>query len=875
MGWGSRLRTSLGPGRKRREIAEELRYHAERRATDGSAHNLGDLDRLRDRTQAADVYTWLESCWQDLRHAGRMLRRAPGFTALVLLSLAIGIGANAAIFSLLNAVLLKTLPVPAPAQIFELTQTDGVSKIPLFSYPVLRQLEAVAGRTALGANSAPAPQPLLGASLPVETELVSGGYFATLGLAPRLGRWINLADNRTLGSSPVAVISYGFWQRHFGGNPELLGQAITIHGVALTVVGIAAAGFTGLDPAQPVDLWTPLMMQSALHATGNRWNVDGQDDQPWPPQEGELWLEVFARVAQPAQAGALAAALSPTVAASMKRLQPSHGLAYGAHLAPYGHGGDSLRKTYGAPLRLLMALVGLMLLIAIANVAALLLARMLRRRQEIAIRLAVGISRARLGRQLLTEGMVLALAAGAAAVAVAMTTSRLVVQLAADPFQPDLDWRAWVFLAAVALLTGLVLGLLPAWQAWRHDPAEALKSLGANESGKRRVPLGRALLMAQVAFALLLVASAALFCRSLVAMFHIDLGFDGSHILTARLSLPDAGVPAAQLAVLQQRLLAQLSGLPGVEAAALHQSGLDDFSADTSGISLAGRVDPPGGLRSNEDTVSRNFFSAVDMTLTRGRGFLATDTATSPSVVVVNQAFARRFYPGEDPLGRTFGYDPRATGKFRIVGIVADARVQDPHKPAVPLFYRLLEQSGNPALTVEVRAAGNPAALSSAVRATITGLDPRLRVRSTSTVAHRLGEMLERDRLVAELSGGFAALALALACLGLYGILAYAVAARGPEFGLRMAMGATRGQVMGMVLREAAQTLAAGAALGLALLLLAAGWLQPQLPAASARDPATLAGTFALLILAPLLVALVPAWRAATADPVAALKSAG
>src|SRR6185312_9213629 len=366
-----------------------------------------------------------------------------------------------------------------------------------------------------------------GASLPLETALVSGGFFPTLGIAPFRGRWINDNDNRALGASPVAVLSYGFWQRHFGGSGAILGQTITVHGVALDVVGIAPPEFAGLHPEQPVDLWAPLMMQAALHAAGNRTSINGNEDQPWPPQEGELWLNLFARLRDPGQAAGLASALSPAVTASMHRLDATHALPYRTALAPFGRGGDRLRKEYGAPLRALMIMVGLMLLIAVANVATLLLARMVRRRREIAIRLALGISRARLARQLLTEGLLLALLAGAAAIGVGIAASRLIVRLAADPFQPDLDARVWVFLAGVALATGLVLGLLPAWQARRDDPAAALKADGHGGGGHRgRVPLGRWLVIAQVAFSLLLVAGAGLFSRSLTAMFHLDLGFD-------------------------------------------------------------------------------------------------------------------------------------------------------------------------------------------------------------------------------------------------------------------------------------------------------------------------------------------------------------
>ncbi|MGH9393652.1 MAG: ABC transporter permease, partial [Terriglobales bacterium] len=386
-------------------------------------------------------------------------------------------------------------------------------------------------------------------------------------------------------------------------------------------------------------------------------------------------------------------------------------------------------------------------------------------------------------------------------------------------------------------------GLLPAWSARRAHPAESLKSEGSGGAvGLGRLPLGRGLVITQVAFSLLLVAAAGLFSRSLIAMFQVDLGFDSAHILTIKMSLPDGGIPAGELAGLDQRLLERMAALPGVRSAALDASGLDDFSTDTSGISLAGRTDPPGGLHANENTVSRGFFAAVGMRMLRGRSYLASDTASGPKVVVANQAFARQFYPGGDAIGQTFGYDAQSTGKFHIVGVVADARVQDPHTPAAPLFYRLLEQSDNPALKLELRTIGEPAALTAAARATAAAVDPRMRVQSVSSVPHRLAEMLQRDRLIAQLSGGFAALALALACLGLYGVMAYTVGARWGEFSLRMALGAAGANVVCLVLREAAWMLSVGVAVGILLTLAAGRLAQPLLPGIGASDPATLAG---------------------------------
>jgi predicted permease len=876
MSFWRKMNNTFRPGRLNGDFADELAHHRALRREQGlgGARAPGAESHTRD----ADVLVWLETWLLDLRHAARLLRRSPGFTLLIVASLALGIGANAAIFSLINTVLLKTLPVPRPDQIYFLTSTDGVRPVNVFSYPVLRQMErAAAGKAELGAYDGVEPLPLArrgGRAIAAATELVSGGYFRALGIQPWRGRWIGAGDNRALAASPVAVLSYGFWRRVYGGAP-MLGKTITLHKTALSVIGIAPPGFTGLEAANPVDVWAPVMMQPALGAGDSDWSISGNDSQPFPPQEREMWLRVFARLPQPRHAPALAAALSVPLAASFRRIAPRKRLAQRVALAPGGRGGGQLRRQFAAPLTLLMAMAALMLLIAIANVATLQLARMVRRRREIAVRLALGISRARLARQLLTEGLLLTSLAAAAAVGVALLAARLIVRLAGDPFAPDLDWRVWALLAAIALATGLVLGWLPAWQAQRGDAAAGLKSdaLRAGRGAPAKVPLGRQLVVAQVAFSLLLVAAAGLFARSLAAMFTLNLGFDRDHILTARLALPDAGVPTAQLRVLDHGLLRRIAALPGVRAAAMDQTGLDDYSADTSGISLAGRVSPPGGDYSNENTVSRGFFHAVGMTLIRGRGFLPSDTAHSPAVVVVNQAFVRQFLHGEDPLGRTFGYDARHTGQFRIVGVAADARVNDPHKPAVPLFYRLLSQSHNPALTLEVRSAGDPATLIPAVRAAASSFDPRLRVRQISTVAYRLDEMLQRDTLVAQLSAGAGLLALALACLGLFGVTAYTVNARRAEFGVRIALGAGRAAVAKLVLGEAAAMLGLGAALGLPLALAAARWAQPLLPGIRATDPATLAAALAIMLALPLLAALGPAWRAARTDPAAALRA--
>ncbi|MGH9486569.1 MAG: ADOP family duplicated permease [Terriglobales bacterium] len=893
MGFWRRFGRTLWPGSKDQEIAEELEHHLATREREGiSAREarlrFGSPERVSTEVHDRDVLVWLESWLQDLRHAGRMLRRNPGFTAVIVISLAIGIGANAAIFSLVNAVLLKTLPVPNPQQIVLLGQAGGSGRIHLNSYPLVRQF-AAAGRAAgvpVGAASLTEHLPLRPASSlqKVAVQLVTGGYFSGLGLRPRLGRWIGPADNRALGASPVAVLSYAFWRKQYSGDAGVIGKAIELHGVKLAIVGVAPAGFIGLNPTSPAELWVPVMMEMALGIQSRNMDVDGDRAKPWPAQEKIFWLQTFARFPDPALQSRMQAQWNALVQESWKRFAPEFP-AWHLTMTAGGQGAGQLRSDYGAPLRMLMSLAGLMLLIAIANVTTLLLARTVRRRREIAIRLAVGISRPRLVRQLVTEGILLAAIAGAAAVALALWLSRFLVQLAgagkSAPFQPDLNWRVWALLAVVALAIGMVLGLLPAWQASRGNAGEDLKSESGQAPGSGKLPLGRWLMVVQVALSLLLVAGALLFARSLAGMYHVDLGFQSGHLLTAEVSLGGARLAPAAAITLERELLAQARAVPGITAAALDLNGLETGSSETSEIAFPDGRGAQQSLASEEDTVSASFFATVGTPLLRGSNFAATDTAHSPTVVVVNQAFAHAFYPGRNAIGQTFGYSREQTGQFRIIGIAADARNVDPHQAAQPMFFRLAVQANDLTsnrkipLRVVVRTAGAPLAAAAGLRAAMRKADVRVHVISITGVRERVDRLLSRDRLLVQLSGGFGVLALLLACLGVYGVMGYSVTARQSEFGLRMALGAQRGQVLGMVLAETARLLALGAVIGVALALGLSRYVQPLLPAASATDPTVLAVAFAVMIMLPLIAALLPAWRAARADPASVLRAVG
>ncbi|MGH9412834.1 MAG: ADOP family duplicated permease [Terriglobales bacterium] len=868
MGFWRKLARTVRPARMTRDIAEEIDHHLTLRQREQPHTRFGNAERVRERTRDMDVLTWIESWLQDLRHAARMLRHSPGFTVVVVASLAIGLGANAAIFSLVNAVLLKTLPVPNPQQIVLLGQKGTGMSSSMLSYPLIQQFAQA--RVRVGAASATETMTLGPPRTHAEragVQLVTGGYFAGLALQPVLGRWVNRSDNRALGASPVADVSYAFWQKRFGGSRNIIGQTVPIGKTVLTIIGVAPRGFAGLDPASPATIWAPVMMQPVLHISDDRVSVDGSDSKPWPPQEQIFWLQGFARVPNARAMQRLQTEWNGLLQQSWKRIAPEY-KPWTLTLAPGGHGVSGLQRAYGAPLRVLMGLAALLLLIAIANVTAMLLARTLGRQREIAIRLAVGISRARLARQLLTEALLLTAVAGAAAAALAVALSHLLTQLAGNRFQPDLDWRVWGLLALLALGTGVILGLLPARLVRRQSPASALQAGMRTGASSARLPLGRGLIIVQVALALLLVAGAGLFSRSLAAMFTRPLGFDRAHLLSAELARPSPEPPLPQLEALERRALARVEALPGVRAAALEQNGIDDGSTDTSSTFPAGYAGP--GFASNGAGISVNYFEATGIPLLRGRAFRSSDTAQARKVVIVNEAFVQQVLHGATALGTTMGSDPRDEGKFEIVGVAANARLVDPHRAAAPLVYFPLAQYDKSAMHLDIRSAGDPAVLAPEVRKALTGAG--LRLRSVATIDEVLAGRLRRDRLLAELSGAFGLLALALACLGLFGVVAYGAGARRGEFGIRVALGAEHGHVLRLVLGEAAVLTATGLAIGLLLGWWAAPWLQPLLPGVSAHDAAAFGGAAAALLLVPLLAALPPAWRAARTDPMRTLR---
>jgi len=863
--------------RLRAEIREELSHHAALSARDGRDRRFGQPELVAEKTRDMDVTVWLETCAQDLRHALRMLRRAPGFTAIVVLSLALGIGANAAIFSIMDALVLRTLPVPKPDQLVQLLATNGTDRGNLFSYPVYQRLSrAAAPAAALGAFTYPAPFYIPRAGMPpqaVSGELVSGEYFSAIGASPALGRLLLPSDNQGSSGSAVAVVSYAFWRSRLGANAAAVGSHLQVNGVDCEIVGVARPGFAGFLPDVPPDIWMPLRLQSRLHYDHNASTDDTANPRlPWATQDGVSWLQLFARAPAAAQR-TLAARLSPTLAAASSAIGPG---TWRVATRPGAKGSSGLRQAFSQPLAILLGLVAMMLLIGCANVASLLLARNLHRSREIAVRLALGVSRARLVRQLITEGLVLGALAGAAALVLARwggaALTRLAVNLPTATALPvALDARLLGFVAALSALVGILVSLLPARQAGQVDASAVLKA-GPSRFG--RLPFGRALIVAQVAVALLLVATAGLFSRSLAHLDLLNPGFDRDHVLNLRTDTRIAGVPIPQWPLLYSRLHDAVAAVPGVTAAAFSECALPSSCTDASDIHFPGVA---ASVNSDSYTVGRDYFSTVGMRLLQGRGFTAQDAPHTALVALVNQAFASKFFPGRSPLGQHFGFDAKSASSFTIVGLVADARIHNLRQPAPPQFFLSLDQNPEFMSSLQVRTSGNPAAVASAVQRAISVIAPSLPVTQVLTTEALIHISLADELLLAHLSAIFGLLALSLACLGLYGVVNFQVARRTAEFGLRLALGAPPARLLRGVLRDALALVAIGLALGLPAAFAAARLLQHALSGVlvgvNAFDPASVAAAAALLLLVPAAAALVPAARAARVDPLAALRS--
>jgi macrolide transport system ATP-binding/permease protein len=832
---------------------------------------------------------------QDLRYGFRTTLKTPGTTAVVILSLALGIGANTAIFSLIDALMLKSLPVRNPEQL--VLYGDGsnrgfVSGIEgrwnIFSYPLYEYLRdhqksfqgVCAFRTELDRLSVRPSG--TGGNEPAQLawgRLVSGNYFAVLGVQAVLGRTLTARDDRPE-ARPVAVMSYEYWSRRFGRSPAVAGQVLNINGTLFTVAGVTPPEFFGESVESGLaDFWLPVSLQpqvmyfeSALKTTEVNWiNLIGR----LKPGVGMEQAQADAGVAfhQFLTREAAAAKLSEE---EQTRLRKSY-----ITLTPGSAGISNLRFHYSRPLQVLLAVVALVLVIACANVANVLLSRSAAREKEISMRLALGAGRARLVRQLLTESTLLACLGGLLGVLfAAWGVSALVAAVSegSAPLNVTPDARMLGFTLGISLLTGILFGLAPALRASRLELAAALKGSTAGATRGMRWGMAKTLVIAQGALSLPLLVGAGLFLATLDQLQTQDLGFKQDHVLEVGIDAKIAGYLPGQLESLYRSLLDRVNGLPGVRVASLSlysPMSNDNWSGQ---VSVEGYTPPPHQAADTQWVwVGPRYAETAGMKLLLGRDLQARDTAAAPKVAVVNESFVHRYLANQYPVGRRFSMNvPANEYEVEIVGVVKDFKFNDPRQEFWPVVFMPLVQASmvpaSYAAYLEVRTAAEPAAMASAIRQAIQAVDKNLPVTGVRTLAEQIGQSLNRERLIARLSTFFGLLALLLACVGLYGVVAHAVARRTSEIGIRMALGARRGDILRMVLREAMLLVLLGAAAGLLAALGLARFIASQLYGIHASDPRTLAAAAALLLAVAAVAGYLPARRASRVQPMTALR---
>ncbi len=827
--------------------------------------------------------------WKDFVYSIRSLRRSPLFTAAAIASLALGIGANTAIFSLLDQVVLRSLPVRDPESLVVLhtdyaapgnASSDNDESV--FSYPLYRDLRASdAAFSGMVARSAARVRLAWnGNALAAGAELVSGNYFRALGTGAALGRTLAPSDEGAADANPVAVLSHAYWSTHFGSDPAILNRTVVLNGHPFVVVGVAEASFNGLLQGNSPDVYVPLTMEKSLIP-----NYDVLADRRM------RWLNLFGRLkpgetlprAQAATDVAYHAIIAGELAGVGKMRDERNRqrfLNHRATLRPAAQGIAQLRDKWEKPLRVLTAMVGLVLLIACANVAGLMVARAAGRQREIAIRLAMGARRVALVRQLLIEGLLLALAGGVAGLLVEQwSTAALVGMLPGDEaggwIADSLDAHLLAYAFAVSLGCGLLFSLLPALQATRPNLAPALKDRASNVASAGPARLRAVLVAAQIALSLLLVVGAGLFSSSAANLLNAQLGFRSSQLLMFRVNATLDRADTASATAFYRDLGLRLAAMPNVTGVAAADGGPFSNSGSGGNITVEGyRAGQDEYTGATNIAVSPGYFGGLGIPQRAGREFTDRDDAAAPKAVVVNQTFVKRYFGKANPLGRRLQFGASTPPKLdcEIVGVVADNGddVRDPSQETI--YYPYAQWDKPSRLVFYVRTAGDPGRLATALRDAVREADPNLPAVDVKTVELKMRESLYTERLIAILSAAFGILATLLAAIGLYGVIAYSVARRTGEIGVRMALGAVPADVLRLVLGGAARLAAVGIAIGLAAAFAGGRLIESQLFGIKASDPIIYIGAAVLLAAVALVAAGVPAWRAARIDPVTALK---
>ncbi len=842
----------------------------------------------------------------DLKYALRQLRKSPGFTLTAVITLALGIGANTAIFTLVHGILLRSLPVSDPTQLYRIGDRDDCcvdggfqnadGDFAIFSYDLYLHLRNVApefeqlAAVQAGQNSYYVRH---GESEPrnLRIEYVTGNYFSTLGIGSYLGRGLAVSDD-VPGASPAVVLSYAAWQSDFGGDPTLVGSTVFIQTHPFTVVGIAPPGFFGDRVTDnPPAVWIPLSNEPIVEGPNS---ILHHADTNWLYPIGRL------------RVGASAAAMNSKLSVSLRQFlytRPQY-VEYGVQseipkqhvvLARAGGGIQNLQQETQQGLTMLMILSTVVLLIACANIANLLLARGTARRGDVAVRMAMGAARTRLVRQMLTESVLLACIGGLAGLAVAYAGSHMILALAFPdarnmPIQasPSLEVLGFAFL--VSLFTGILFGIAPVWLSSHTQPAEVLR--GANRATRDRSSLPqKALVVFQAALSVVLLAGAILMTRSLGNLQHQNFGIETENRYVFHFDPAGAGYTVDRLPGLYRQIEDRFSSLPGVASASLALYSPLEGDNWSEGVWVQGHPAPRPNDESwaTWDRVTPQFLDTIGVKMLRGRGITAQDTAATQRVAIVNQAFVKRFFPKEDPIGKHFGVDGMEyAGAFEIVGVFADFKMNDPRNPARRVFLRPLTQQftgfkQEQDTTGEMRSMfvgavilrfkGPQDNVEQTVRRTLASIDPNLTITNFRPYDEQVANNFNQDRLIARLTSLFGALALILACVGLYGVTSYFVARRSGEIGIRMALGATRPSVVSMVLRGVLVQIGFGLALGIPSALFAGHLMASQLYGIGAYDPLALISATAILALCAAFAGFIPAQRAASIEPMQALRT--
>lgn len=885
-----RFEALFGRNRLHERVDEELEFHLgmieEHLLASGvppevarirARRQLGNDTLIRETTVDAWRYAAVDTLLRDVRHSIRALAAQPGFAAVAVLSLALGVGANTGIFSLINSVMLSALPVHDPQSLVMLTNpaSNGLTigkksgEREELTYSEFRQLreQSTVFSSLMASQIEPEPIPVTVDGFKAEeaaVQLVSSEYFSTLGVPALLGRTLSADDAP---DAPNAVISYAYWQRRFGRRADILGTRIAIRQGLFSIIGVAPDSFFGDTVGQLTDVWVPLTLQP-LVMPGREWLHER-------PGDGDkvMWLHVFARLKPGVRVETAQAAANVTF---QQGLSVFYGSAETARkqwlrLRPAANGASQIRGQFAGPLKMLLVASGLVFIIACANLANLLLARNTARTREMSVRLALGAGRGRLLRQLLTESMVVAFLGGIAGLGAAWMLRAGLLSLVPDSIHlsdaPDIRVLAFAFI--LTLVAGLILGLFPALRTINVDALAGLKEQGRGLTGSAAwLRTGKFVVAGQLALSLPLLAGAGLLLRTFQNLRQADLGYEREQLLMMRVDVQMAGYEDQRRLPVFQRLLERVRGVPGVRAASYSKSGLFLGSRSSGSVNVEGYTPSGGdGVSSVWDHVGPGYFSTLGIPLLAGREITERDHPSSSNVCVINEAFAKKFFAGRNPLGMH-------VNAYEIVGVVRDSRSRSLRGEIEPRFYVPVAQPIDVPrfVTFAIRTAAEPSSVLAGVRRAILSEDPNLPITAASTLTELVNRQMAQDRLLARLSTAFGVVGLLLAAIGLYGVLSYGVARRTNEIGIRKALGAQHGAVMGMILRETGLLLLSGLVAGMFLAAAGSRLIASRLYGVEPTDPTTFVAAVALLTGVAFLAVWVPAYRASRVDPLIALR---